>query len=170
MTKNYRERAIDQRRQGKHAPTHRPSGSDPLTTYLDDLVDVNVREAVTGDVLTKTADGDWVGAAPTGGTAVRIVHQVHYTLPLPYSPAPGPTNITGHDFTILAVLISSDGEVSGTLSPGGVSFSFSTGGGSTAASDLSETWTDGSQMTIDGFNAGGDGSYLSIDVAARQEE
>lgn len=101
-----------------------------------------------------------------GGSGGGTPHQVHFSLMLPATVIPpGPTNITGGTLTITAIQFSSDGEISGSCSPGG-SFSFSAGGGSDRTNDLSIDWVDGTTMSVAITNQGADGTWLAIDIVA----
>lgn len=91
-------------------------------------------------------------------------HQVHFGMILPVVVVPpGPCNITGDDFTILAVKITTDDTtIAGTLSIGANSYAFSP---AHSSSGLNDIWYDGVTMLLSFSDTGSDGSYLAIDIA-----
>lgn len=116
--------------------------------------------------LTNHGGGD---VSVAGGSGAGTPHNVFFMISLPVLlVSPGPTNITGSSLTITASLFKSDGEVAGSLSPGG-SFSFGAGGsGSPDRTDgLSINWPDGTELTIniDPDHIGLDGTYLAFTLA-----
>jgi hypothetical protein len=91
-------------------------------------------------------------------------HQVHFGMILPIVVVPpGPCNITGDDFTILAVKITTDDTtIAGSLGIGTNSYAFSP---THSSSGLTDTWADGTTMLLSFDDVGSDGSYLAIDIA-----
>ncbi len=145
-----------------HHYNHEPGGVDEVQIPLGGLADVTLGSAVAnGDALVYSAAGTcWTNGAGGGGGP----HQVHFSVLLPVTVIPpGPTNITGAVMMITAVRFSSDGGVSGTLTPGG---SFSVNNSVDRTDDLAIPWVDGRTMTLAIASQDGDGTYLTIDVAA----
>jgi hypothetical protein len=144
-----------------HAPKHGPGGNDPIKLPIGFLHDVELVSLANGDTLIyDSATEKWINGEGDAGSP----HQVHFSVILPpVTIPPGPTNITGDTLTITATNFSSDGAVSGSISPGG-SFGFGAGGGSDRTDGLAIPWGDGDTMTV-AITSSGEATYVAIDVA-----
>ena len=151
-----------------HHREHEPGGIDPVQIPLGFIKDMTITNPVVGQMIgciaANDAGGSWGNVAGGGGAGTP--HGIHLYLSLPATIIPlGPCNVSGSAYTITSIRFASDGEVSGSCTPGG-SFSFAAGGGVDRTDSLSVAWTDDTVMavTID-EPQGVDGTWLTIDIA-----
>lgn len=132
----------------------------PLLSYCDDVYINNLNN---NDVLTYDLNSrKWINKVSTGGSGV---HSVHFAMPLPATVIPpGPTNVTGAALSITAVRFGrDDSTVAGTLHIGASSVALGSWG---TTQTVNITWASGATISLDLTDAGSDGTYLTVDLAA----